>query len=61
MPIGAMVVAMTMYLSNRDIRPTGAEAGEFLDPVITPAGETEPEPELRTNEVDEKDIRTSEA
>jgi hypothetical protein len=23
---------MTMYLPNRDIRPTGFEAGEFLEP-----------------------------
>ena len=23
---------MTMYVPNPDVRPTGAEAGEFLDP-----------------------------
>jgi hypothetical protein len=23
---------MTMYLPNRDLRPTGYEAGEFIDP-----------------------------
>jgi hypothetical protein len=23
---------MTMYLPNRDVRPTGYEAGEFLEP-----------------------------
>lgn len=28
---GATVIGMTMYLPNRDIRPTGYEAGEFLD------------------------------
>jgi hypothetical protein len=31
---------MTMYLPNRDVRPTGAEAGEFID---APDG-AEPEP-----------------
>ena len=25
---------MTMYLSNKDVRPTGYEAGEFLEPVV---------------------------
>jgi hypothetical protein len=36
---------MTMYLPNRDIRPTGYEAGEFLDappfdPELVPAPPT---------------------
>jgi hypothetical protein len=36
---------MTMYLSNRDVRPTGYEAGEFLEsPAIPLAGETNREP-----------------
>jgi hypothetical protein len=31
---------MTMYLPNRDIRPTGYEAGEFLEiPTAVPAAE----------------------
>jgi hypothetical protein len=34
---------MTMYLSNRDVRPTGYEAGEFLEsPTIAPAVEPNP-------------------
>jgi len=43
---------MTMYLSNRDVRPTGYEAGEFLElPPMAPAVE----PNRRTAEVDDED------
>jgi hypothetical protein len=31
MPAGCEGDVMTMYLPNRDIRPTGYEAGEFLE------------------------------
>jgi hypothetical protein len=37
------IVNMTMYLSNRDIRPTGYEAGEFIEPDVVPPP---PEPSL---------------
>jgi hypothetical protein len=30
--------AMTMYLPNPDVRPTGYEPGEFIDPeIVVPA------------------------
>jgi hypothetical protein len=28
--------AMTMYLSNRDVRPTGYEPAEFIEPPTVP-------------------------
>ena len=35
---------MTMYLSNRDVRPTGDEPGEFIEPsTFTPPEEPSPE------------------
>jgi hypothetical protein len=43
---------MTIYLSNADVRPTGFEAGEFLD---SPSFAMAPEPELETPEVDDED------
>jgi hypothetical protein len=49
---------MTMYLSNRDVRPTGYEAGEFLEsPTIVPA----PGPNLGTPEGDDEDNETNPA
>ena len=43
---------MTIYLSNREVRPTGYEAGEFLEsPTIAPAVEPNP----GTREVDDDD------
>ena len=47
---------MTMYLPNRDIRPTGYEAGEFLD---SPAFVPPEEPNPRPPEVDDEDDETS--
>ena len=36
---------MTMYLPNGEVRPTGYEAGEFLeDPTVVPPPEDEPGP-----------------
>jgi hypothetical protein len=40
---------MTMYLSNQDVRPTGYEAGEFIEPV---ADVPVTEPSLPAGEVD---------
>ena len=49
---------MTMYLSNRDVRPTGYEAGEFLEsPTIAPPAEPNP----GTPEVDDEDDETNTA
>jgi hypothetical protein len=48
---------MTMYLSNRDVRPTGYEAGEFLEsPSIVP-----PPPKPVPPEVDDEDDEASTA
>jgi hypothetical protein len=41
---------MTMYLSNRDVRPTGCEAGEFIEPM---ADALVAEPRLATDEIDD--------
>jgi hypothetical protein len=47
---------MTMYLPNRVVRPTGYEAGEFIEsPTIAPAVEPNP----GTPEVDDEDDETS--
>jgi hypothetical protein len=43
---------MTMYLPNRDIQPTGYEAGEFLE-LTTAAPASEPEPAARDGGVEE--------
>jgi hypothetical protein len=45
------MVAMTMYLSNRDVRPTGYEPGEFLEPPTT----AEVQPNRGAPEVDDED------
>ena len=42
-------VAMTMYLPNRDVRPTGYEAGEFID---SPPEPSVPESPLAASEAD---------
>jgi hypothetical protein len=35
---------MTMYLSNRDVRPTGYEPGEFIEPpTFVPAADPSPD------------------
>jgi hypothetical protein len=45
---------MTMYLPNRDVRPTGFEAGEFLEvPEVAPP--TEPVGGADEVEVDRED------
>jgi hypothetical protein len=47
---------MTMYLPNRDVRPTGYEAGEFLElPAISPP----PEPNSQRHEADDEDDEAS--
>jgi hypothetical protein len=44
--------AMTMYLPNTDIRPTGCEAAEFIEPpTVAPAADPFP----GTTEVDDGD------
>ncbi len=35
---------MSMYLSNFDVAPTGAEPGEFIDGPLLPAAEDTPPP-----------------
>ena len=42
MPGGRDASSMTMYLSNIDVRPTGYEAGEFIEPPITSPPSVEP-------------------
>jgi len=43
---------VTMYLSNKDVRPTGYEAGEFLEPVVmAPLAE----PSHVTSEIQDED------
>jgi hypothetical protein len=46
---------MTMYLSNPYVRPTGYEAGEFIEPVVDvlPA-EPSPAPSETADDGDEK-------
>ena len=45
---------MTMYLPNRDIRPTGYEAGEFLElPPMHPVEWPSPQPVAERDEDDE--------
>jgi hypothetical protein len=48
---------MTMYLPNPSVRPTGYEAGEFIepDPIITRSERPFPQSEIDTeaNETDE--------
>ena len=47
---------MTMFLSNREVRPTGYEAGEFIEPsTFTPP----PDPRPFAAEADEDDADTS--
>ncbi len=47
---------MTMYLSNRDVRPTGYEAGEFIEPATdAPVAE----PRLGTSEINDEADETS--
>jgi hypothetical protein len=46
---------MTMYLPNRDVRPTGYEAGEFIEPPIV---ESPADDDSRTSEVDEQGEET---
>jgi hypothetical protein len=41
-----MVGGMTMYLPNPDLRPTGNEPAEFIEPeIVTPTGGEHPEPD----------------
>jgi hypothetical protein len=40
---------MTMYLPNRDVRPTGYEAGEFIEP---PPDLSAPDPGAKSRDVD---------
>ena len=47
---------MTMYLPNRDVRPTGYEAGEFLEPPpITP----QDEPDTSAHGLESEDDETT--
>ena len=47
---------MTMYLPNGDIRPTGYEAGEFLEPpTLAPSAE----PKLNEPDVGDEDDQRS--
>jgi hypothetical protein len=47
---------MTMYLPNEDVRPTGYEAGEFLEsPTLPPTVE----PDLETPAVEDEDDDTT--
>ena len=48
---------MTMYLPNHDIRPTGAEAGEFIEaqPVVD---ERPPEPPRTEPRIDDGEAPT---
>jgi hypothetical protein len=56
--LGAMLTLMTMYLPNHDVRPTGYEAGEFLEsPTVPPVAEPNPS----TPEGDDEDEETSTA
>jgi len=42
---------MTMYLSNRDVRPTGYEGGEFIE-TVTDVPEVDSH--LATDEIDDE-------
>ena len=54
---GATLKSMRMYLSNRDVRPTGYEPGEL---VASPTVEQAVEPSSDARDVDDED-ETSEA
>ena len=48
--------AMSMYLSNRDVRPTGYEPGEFIEPsTFTPPEEPSAETSEARDEDDDSD------
>jgi hypothetical protein len=49
---------MTMYLSNRDVRPTGYEAGEFVElEADAPVVQASPVPKEIDDEADEARVR----
>ena len=48
---------MTMYLPNRDLRPTGYEAGEFIEPQVVPPPA---EPRQEASPVEPEDEEPSE-
>jgi hypothetical protein len=49
---------MTMYLSNRDVRPTGDEPGEFIEPsTFAPPEEPSPETSEAGGEDDDSGAR----
>ena len=49
--------AMTMYLPNTDIRPTGYEPAEFIEPpTISPAADPDPGPAEVAGAHDEDDV-----
>lgn len=51
---------MTMYLPNDDVRPTGNEPAEFIEPeIVTPTGDERPEPHPDPTEVGDEDGATS--
>ena len=56
MPGGRDASSMTMYLSNSDVRPTGYEACEFIEPPITSPPPVEPS--TITDEVEGDDAGT---
>jgi hypothetical protein len=46
---------MTMYLPNRDIRPTGDEVAEFIEPTfIAPVPDPRPVPALDDDDDDDE-------
>ena len=48
---------MTMYLSNRDVRPTGYEPGEFIEPsTFAPTEEPSPEAPEASDEDDDTGV-----
>ena len=48
---------MTMYLPNGDVRPTGYEAGEFIEPPpVPPAGDPTPEAADVADEDDDAEL-----
>jgi hypothetical protein len=46
---------MTMYLPNGDVRPTGYEAGEFIEPPTIPPAR-DPSPEIPEAEDDDDEM-----
>ena len=57
---GATLTSMTMYLSNRDVGPTGCEPCEFLElPTMAPAVEPNPATPEVNDEFEDDDTSTA--